>query len=144
MGPAGFPDGIAFDSYGNLWGTITGGERIFSITPEGDLRIIFDDRNEDACRKIDEAFFSGNLTQETIFSGLSSVAPATASVTFGGKNLDTVYIGSLFEKRIPYFSSPVRGEPPPGGDPAPLSWIYLDANGGYRGERLCQRCPGCD
>lgn len=111
LGPAGFPDGIVFDSYGNLWGTITGGERIFAITPEGDLRIIFDDRNEAACRKIDEDFYKGTLTQETIFSGLSSVSPATASVNFGGKDLDTVYIGSLFETRIPYFTSPVPGEP---------------------------------
>ena len=112
LGPAGFPDGIAFDRYGNLWGTITAGERIFAITPEGDLRMIFDDRNEQACRKIDEEFFAGTLTQETIFSGLSSVAPATASVNFGGPRLDTVYVGSLFETRIPYFTAPVAGEPP--------------------------------
>lgn len=112
LGPAGFPDGIAFDSFGNLWGTITCGERIFAITPDGDLRIIFDDSNPEACRKIDEAFFKCTLTQELIFSGLGSVCPATASVAFGGPNLDTVYIGSLFETTIPYFTSPVSGEPP--------------------------------
>ena len=112
LGPAGFPDGIAFDSYGNLWGTVTGGERIFAITPQGDLRIIFDDSNPQACRKIDEAFFNCTLDQKTIFSGLGSVAPATASVNFGGPNLDTVYVGSLFETRIPYFTSPVPGAPP--------------------------------
>ncbi|NGX57679.1 MAG: hypothetical protein K940chlam3_00573 [Chlamydiae bacterium] len=112
LGPAGFPDGIAFDSYGNLWGTITCGERIFAITPEGDLRIIFDDRNVEACKKIDEEFFKGTLTQEMIFSGLGSIAPAIASINFGGRNLDTVYVGSLFETRIPYFTAPVAGEPP--------------------------------
>ncbi len=112
LGPAGFPDGIVFDSFGNLWGTITCGERIFAITPEGDLRIIFDDRNEEACHKIDEAFFNCTLDQETLFSGLGSVASATASVAFGGANLHTVYVGSLFETRIPYFKAPVSGEPP--------------------------------
>ena len=112
LGPAGFPDGIAFDSFGNLWGTITCGDRIFAITPDGDLRIIFDDRDPDACRRIDQAFFACELTQEVIFSGLGSVAPATASVAFGGKALDTVYVGSLFGTRIPYFTAPVSGEPP--------------------------------
>jgi hypothetical protein len=108
----GFPDGIAFDRYGNLWGTITAGERIFAITPEGGLRIIYDDRDEQAWRRIDAEFFAGKLMQETLFSGLSSVAPATASVNFGGPRLDTVYVGSLFETRIPYFTAPVAGEPP--------------------------------
>jgi gluconolactonase len=38
-----FIDGIAFDSFGNLWGTHVTTDRIFAITPEGDLRILLDD-----------------------------------------------------------------------------------------------------
>jgi hypothetical protein len=34
-----------------------------------------------------------------------------ASVTFGGPDLRTVYIGSLLGTRIPYFQSPVPGLP---------------------------------
>jgi hypothetical protein len=34
-----------------------------------------------------------------------------ASVTFGGPDLNTAYIGSLKGKRIPYFRSPVPGLP---------------------------------
>ena len=34
-----------------------------------------------------------------------------ASVTFGGPDLQTVYIGSLRGKRIPYFRSPIPGLP---------------------------------
>ena len=34
-----------------------------------------------------------------------------ASVTFGGPDLKTVYIGSLFGTNIPYFQSPVAGLP---------------------------------
>jgi gluconolactonase len=33
LGPSGYPDGIAFDSYGNLWGTLIYGEKIFALTP---------------------------------------------------------------------------------------------------------------
>jgi|TARA_Y100000294_G_scaffold163978_1_gene170353 hypothetical protein len=36
-------------------------------------------------------------------------APWYASVTFGGSDLKTVYIGSLRGNRIPYFQSPVAG-----------------------------------
>jgi hypothetical protein len=34
-----------------------------------------------------------------------------ASVTFGGPDLQTAYIGSLRGKRIPYFRAPVPGLP---------------------------------
>uniref|UniRef100_UPI003562A9C7 SMP-30/gluconolactonase/LRE family protein n=1 Tax=Phaeovulum sp. TaxID=2934796 RepID=UPI003562A9C7 len=46
FGPAdtgGFIDGIAFDAFGNLWGTHVMSDRIFAITPEGDFRVILDD-----------------------------------------------------------------------------------------------------
>jgi gluconolactonase len=37
------------------------------------------------------------------------IAPLMASVTFGGKDLKTVYLGSLRGTTIPYFRSPVAG-----------------------------------
>lgn len=39
------------------------------------------------------------------------IAPWFASVTFGGPDLKTVYIGSLRGTRIPFFRSPVAGLP---------------------------------
>src|SRR3954451_17768281 len=48
FGPAdhgAFIDGIAFDADGNLWGTHVMTDRIFAITPQGDLRILLDDDN---------------------------------------------------------------------------------------------------
>jgi sugar lactone lactonase YvrE len=39
------------------------------------------------------------------------IAPWFSSVTFGGPDLKTVYIGSLRGARIPYFKSPVAGLP---------------------------------
>ena len=36
-------DGIAFDSFGNLWGTYVFTDGIFAITPDGEQRMIFDD-----------------------------------------------------------------------------------------------------
>jgi hypothetical protein len=40
-----------------------------------------------------------------------SIAPWMASITFGGPDLQTVYLGSLLGHRIPCFRSPVPGLP---------------------------------
>jgi gluconolactonase len=40
-----------------------------------------------------------------------TLAPWFASVTFGGPDLRTVYIGSLRGTRLPHFRSPVAGLP---------------------------------
>jgi hypothetical protein len=40
-----------------------------------------------------------------------SIAPWLASITFGGKDLRTVYLGSLRGTTIPSFRSPVAGLP---------------------------------
>lgn len=111
LGPAGTPDGIAFDSFGNLWGTIVFGERLFAITPEGDLRVLFDDGDPEAIAEFDRNFFAGTIEPKHLTACKSKVAPWMASVTFGGPDLKTVYIGCLIGTTIPYFRSPVAGLP---------------------------------
>lgn len=106
-----FIDGIAFDAYGNLWGTHVMTDRIFAITPEGELRIILDDDNPEASRRLLEAFERGEATPELMLAAGGTIAPWFASVTFGGPDLRTVYIGSLRGTRIPSFRSPVAGLP---------------------------------
>ena len=111
LGAGGFPDGIAFDSHGNLWGTLIYGEKIFALTPEGELRIIFDDGNPEAIARLDKNFFAGKYSMEDMIACQSSAAPWMASITFGGPDLKTVYVGTLKGNRIPYFKSPVAGLP---------------------------------
>jgi sugar lactone lactonase YvrE len=107
----GFPDGIAFDSYGNLWGTLIYAEKIFALTPEGELRIILDDGNPEAIKKLDNHFFTGKVQIGDMIACESSAAPWMASITFGGQNLKTTYVGTLKGTTIPYFTSPVAGLP---------------------------------
>lgn len=106
-------DGIAFDNFGNLWGTHIFTDRIFAITPKGDLRIILDDdRGSEAGRKLLQAFAEERVTPELMLACGGTVAPWLASVTFGGPDLGTVYLGSLRGTTIPYFRSPVSGAAP--------------------------------
>jgi gluconolactonase len=105
------PDGIAFDSYGNLWGTLVMVDKIFAITPEGDLHIILDDSEETSAKALMHGFDTGGVTPDLMLAAGGKIAPWFASVTFGGPDLKTAYIGSLRGTRIPYFQSPVPGLP---------------------------------
>jgi len=107
-----FIDGIAFDAHGNLWGTHVMTDRIFAITPQGDLRILLDDdRGSDAGKALRAAFEKGEAKPEHMMACGGTIAPWMASITFGGPDLRNVYIGSLRGTTIPWFRSPVAGLP---------------------------------
>jgi sugar lactone lactonase YvrE len=111
LGKGAWPDGIAFDTYGNLWGTLVYSDKLFVLTPEGDQRVLLDEGDPQKVDALEKAFFNNHVTEDVLFVTGQGVAPWMASVTFGGPDLRTVYIGSLKGKRIPYFRSPVAGLP---------------------------------
>ncbi|HEY5333529.1 MAG TPA: SMP-30/gluconolactonase/LRE family protein [Solirubrobacterales bacterium] len=106
-----FIDGIAFDAFGNLWGTYIFTDGIFAITPEGEVRILFEDSTPEEIASFDRTFQEGKVDMDVLLTTGGSVAPWCASVTFGGPDLKTVYVGSLRGTRLPYFESPVAGLP---------------------------------
>ncbi|MBT3991117.1 MAG: SMP-30/gluconolactonase/LRE family protein [Rhodospirillaceae bacterium] len=108
-GANGFPDGITFDAYGNLWGTLIMSDQIFAITPEGEYHVILDDLNQAPAEALETAFRNDEATPELMLAASGTIAPWMASVTFGGPDLKTAYIGSLRGTRIPYFTSPIAG-----------------------------------
>ena len=111
LGIGGFPDGIAFDSYGNLWGTLIMADRIFVITPDGELVILIDEGDKEKVENLEKAFQASGVTSEILFETGRGIAPWMASVTFGQADLKTLYIGSLRGTTIPYFKTPVAGLP---------------------------------
>lgn len=111
LGKGAWPDGIAFDSYGNLWGTMVYSDKLFVLTPQGDLRILLDEGDTGKVDALEQAFFRNQVTEDVLFATGAGIAPWMASVTFGGADLRTVYLGSLKGTRIPYFRSPVAGLP---------------------------------
>jgi len=64
----------------------------------------------DGCA-FDRHFHAGTVTPEIMMTLGGTLAPWTASVTFGGADLCTVYVGSLRGTTIPYFRAPVPGLP---------------------------------
>ena len=111
LGAGAWPDGIAFDSYGNLWGTLVYSDKLFVLTPQGDMRVLLDEGDAAQVSALEQAFFRNDVTAEVLFPTGRGIAPWMASVTFGGPDLRTVYIGSLKGTRIPFFRSPVPGLP---------------------------------
>lgn len=93
FGPAAlFPgsriDGITFDVDGNLWITEITRNGLWLITPTGNAHPVFEDP-----------------------SATTLLVPT--SITFGGADLRTAYVGSLKADRLAVFNSPVAGAPLP-------------------------------
>lgn len=108
---AGFPDGFAFDAFGNLWVTLIMTERLIAITPDGDVLNLLDDGSPERIAELDHHYEARTLTPEIMASAVGTLAPWMASLTFGGPDLRTVYLGSLRGTTIPSFRSPVAGLP---------------------------------
>ncbi len=109
---AGAIDGIAFDAFGNLWATMIFSERLVAITPRGDLIELLDDGDPAATARFEAEFASGRpVSFETMLACAGTVCPWLASITFGGPDLRTVYLGGLRANTIPSFPSPVAGLP---------------------------------
>ncbi|PUA20711.1 SMP-30/gluconolactonase/LRE family protein [Glaciimonas sp. PCH181] len=105
-------DGIAFDSYGNLWATMIFADRIVAITPEGELLELFSDGDPVRTAQFEAEFATGNpVSLETLLATGGQTCRWLASITFGGPDLKTVYLGGLRTDTIPYFTSPVAGLP---------------------------------
>lgn len=107
----GIPDGFAFDAFGNLWITLIMAERLVALTPEGELPTLLDDGKPEAIAAFDRHFYDGTMTPEVMATCQGTLAPWMASLTFGGPDLRTVYLGSLMGTTLPYFRSPVAGQP---------------------------------
>jgi gluconolactonase len=110
---AGVVDGIAFDSFGNLWATMIFADRLVAITPDGDLLELFDDGDPAGTAAFEAAFATGEpVSFATLLGAGGKLCPWLASVTFGGADLSTVHLGGLRATSIPAFRSPVAGLAP--------------------------------
>ncbi len=111
LGKGAWPDGIAFDSGGNLWGTMVYSDKLFVLTPKGELKVLLDEGDPQKVGALEDQFMKNEVNEQVLFATGQGIAPWMASVTFGGPDLQTLYIGSLRANRIPYFRAPLPGLP---------------------------------
>jgi hypothetical protein len=86
-------------------------DRLIALTPEGDKLLLLDDGDPQASARLMADAAAGTLTTQTMLATHGQLAPWMASVTFGGPDLRTVYLGSLMGHTLPSFRSPVAGLP---------------------------------
>ena len=86
-------------------------DELIAITPTGEQLTLLDDSDPATKKQLLAAFEARTLTPEIMGATHGTVAPWLASLTFGGPDLRTVYLGSLRGTTVPYFQSPVAGQP---------------------------------
>lgn len=84
-------------------------ERLVALTSEGEFLTLLDDGDAQAITHYDQHFWVGSVTPDLMATCKGTLAPWMASLTFGGPDLKTVYLGSLMGHTLPSFRSPVAG-----------------------------------
>ncbi len=59
-------DGIAFDSLGNLWGTMVYSDKLFVLTPQGDFRLLLDEGDAEKVEDLEQAFFANKVNEQVL------------------------------------------------------------------------------
>lgn len=111
LGVGGAVDGFTFDAEGNVWVTTVLRNGIGIITPDGDYHVVFEEANEQLLSTFEKKIANSEAQPEDMAATAGKMLQLVTSVTFGGPDLKTVYVGSLGMSRLPTFSSPVAGLP---------------------------------
>ena len=107
-----WPDGFAFDAEGGVWIVSVVSNRVIRTTADGKQHLILEDVDPAKLKECEDAFQDGTYTRAHLDSGGKRPLGNLSGIGFGGPDLKTVYLGSLFGNRIASFRSPVAGAKP--------------------------------
>jgi len=107
-----FPDGFAFDSEGAVWIVSVVSNRVIRATPDGRHEILLEDADAAQIQEAEEAFQNDRYTRKHLDSGGKRLLGNLSGIAFGGPDLRTIFLGSLFGTRLATFRSPVAGAEP--------------------------------
>ncbi len=108
-----FPDGLEFDAEGGIWIASVVSNRLLRIARDGSQHVILEDGDPEMVARVEQSYQEGRLTRADIDAGRERPLGNLASVAFGGPDLRTVCLGSLFADRIATLRSPIAGAEPP-------------------------------
>jgi len=107
-----WPDGFAFDVEGGVWIVSVVSNRVIRATPDGTQTIVLEDHDPARLAECEAAFQNGTFTRSHLDAGRERRLGNLSGIAFGGPDLQTVYLGSLFGERLATFRSPIPGAPP--------------------------------
>ena len=106
------PDGFEFDSEGGVWCASVMSNRLLRVSGEGQQHVILEDCIEAEVADGMAHWRAGTFQREHQDVGATRKLGNMASVTFGGPDLKTVYLGSLKADSLFTFRSPIAGAAP--------------------------------
>ena len=107
------PDGFEFDAAGGIWCTSVMSNQLVRVTPDGRQTVVLEDYDPDDIARGMNHWRSGCFGRKDMDIGSARTLASLASITFGGPDLRTGYLGSLFGDCLFTFESPVAGAVPP-------------------------------
>jgi sugar lactone lactonase YvrE len=106
------PDGFEFDAEGGVWCASVMSNRLLRVAPDGSQHVILEDCDAQQVADAMAHWHAGSFSREHMSLGATRRLANIASVSFGGADLKTVYLGSLAGDALFSFRSPVAGAPP--------------------------------
>lgn len=109
-----WPDGMAHDAEGGVWVVSVISNRVLRVdTATGRTAMLLEDHDPVDVQTAETAWRSGGLVPRPMLdAGGKRLLGNASSLAFGGPDLRTLYIGTLFGERIAYLDAPVVGAPP--------------------------------
>ncbi len=112
-GTGNYPDGMEFDESGGVWISSIISNRVIRIAPDGTQEVILEEVDEGHVARSEDAYLQGKLGREHLDNIATPTLKNVSSITFGGPDLKTAYVGNLLDDCIYTFTSPIAGAPPP-------------------------------
>lgn len=112
-----FPDGCTFDAEDQLWVTSVISNRIYRVSPDGRPSKEFEDADPIYVEKAEASYLAGELGTDILYSDAGQTLNHLASISFGGSDLRTAYLGTLKMDCLPSFRTIVAGS-------TPVHWNY--------------------
>ena len=112
FGPGTFPDGLCFDEEGGLWIASPVSNRLFRLSPDGDLSLYFEDADPQHVAWVESAFQAETMGRQHLDRIESTRLRSLSSVAFGGPDRRICYLGCLLGENIERFAAPLAGIEP--------------------------------
>ena len=122
FGPGDFPDGLTFDSAGDLWVTCVVSNRLIRVTPDGSQHVFLEDCDHGRMAIVEQRYQARSLQGDDLNRVQPKVLRNISSLAFGGPDLRTAWLGCLGGASLATFRSPVAGLVPAHFDVVP-AWL---------------------
>jgi gluconolactonase len=111
LGHGALPDGFIFDNVGNVWVTIITRNGIMIVSEDGETNTVYEEPNLNAVDALVAALEQKTATAAHLGACAGANLTLPTSLSFGGADGRTVYVGSLGLSHLMTFRSPVPGLP---------------------------------